>query len=98
MEVPEVGVRTRASAVDSRTVKRRKVNDDDDDEEVKLSSSVSQLRSGHRFVNTPEDSASQVNGENSVQQTGSSDQFSSTSSDDIPASCCSSNRSSEVSN
>ncbi|KAM7516550.1 hypothetical protein LguiA_006133 [Lonicera macranthoides] len=94
MEVPEVGVRTRTSAADSRTVKRRKVNDDDDDE-VKLSSSVSQLRSGRRFVNTPEDSVSQVNGENSVQQTGLSDQFSSTSSDDIPASCCSSNRSSE---
>ena len=39
MEVPKVGVRTRTSVVDLRTVKRRKVNDDDD-KEVEQSLSV----------------------------------------------------------
>uniref|UniRef100_A0A5B7C4V0 Cyclin-dependent kinase inhibitor n=1 Tax=Davidia involucrata TaxID=16924 RepID=A0A5B7C4V0_DAVIN len=97
MEVAQVGVRTRAralatAAASSGTAKRRKVSD----EELKFSPSLVQLGSRRRVVVGPEKSVSPATSGNSGQPTVANYRCSSPSSDHVPASCCSSNGSSEL--
>ncbi|KAA8531709.1 hypothetical protein F0562_006574 [Nyssa sinensis] len=97
MEVAQIGVRTRAralamAAASSGTAKRRKVGG----EELRFSPSLVQLTSRRRVVVAPENSVSPATSGNSGRQTVAKDRCSSPSSDHVPASCCSSNGSSEL--
>ncbi|KAK2967559.1 hypothetical protein RJ640_030430 [Escallonia rubra] len=81
MEIGQVGgVRTRARTL-AMAAKRRKVRSG----ELEFSPSLVQLRRRRRVVNTPQNPVSPATSRNS-----------SPSSDNIPASCCSSNGSTEV--
>ncbi|KAF8377528.1 hypothetical protein HHK36_030910 [Tetracentron sinense] len=95
MEVGQVGVRTRARALamaeaNTDTVKRRKI----DSGELDLSASYVQLRSRGQLVITPEKTISSAMSENSGRVI-TDDRCSSSTSENVPASECSSNGSSE---
>ncbi|KAL6961495.1 hypothetical protein U1Q18_039264 [Sarracenia purpurea var. burkii] len=98
MEVAHVGVMTRAralamaAAASSGTGRRRKICGG----ELKLSSSLVELRSRSRVVVAPEISVSTATSGNSGRRMVSNDRCSSQSSENVPASCCLSNGSSDL--
>ncbi|XP_052195332.1 cyclin-dependent kinase inhibitor 7-like [Diospyros lotus] len=98
MEIAHVGVRTRAQALaiearaNSGPVKKRKLGA----AELKFSSSLVQLRSRRRVAIKKENPVSTATSSNSGRQTASKVRSSSPSSDQVQASCCSSNGSSDL--